>query len=331
MASALDVGVHQSTPGLDVGVLQSLGTSPLTKVLTDTLSLSDGITLGIGLVIPTDGFSFSDVVGITTPLTGLLVNDASWVNVLSDTQQYCVGLFPQFSDTFFFSDSVLLSLGLPDFTDTFTFSDSFQVFPGVPLVLADSFTFSDAITDTTFGDLSVNILDSTNFLPLSDALIISFNGIINISNTASGFNKDNLSLADTLNLRMAMLFPVFTDAISFSDAISVHLVIPAAVSESLSDSLSLNDAQAYFLQYAPLITDELSLSDSVNVQLYPQGESISVGDGFLFSDALNMVAIENEIIASIQDTFMFEDSVAIQSVEDFTTYIRRYLNDVTIS
>lgn len=324
--SNLDVGVKQSGSGLDVGVLQSIGLTPLNESFNDTLSLSDTLGLGLGLVVVGDQFSFTDVVSVTPPATGILINDASYVNVLSDTQDYCLGLFPQYSDTFTFADSLGLTLGLQDFSDALSFTDSFSMSSGVTPIFSDDFAFSDAVTIGILGQLSETISDS---LSLSDSVIDNRVGIINITKAGQvGLSPDGIALGDTFSKLMTMALVMPSDILSLSDSISVFLVIPQSFNEFFEDTLSFSDTQSFSSAYFPQLNDSLDLEDSIQLLLLPLGLQLSLGDSQIYNDAVQLLMVGFEAIASFQDELILTDNVQIQLTQSFTSYIRRYLNDV---
>ena len=341
MASNLDIGAVQSSGLPSIGAVQAAGGStPVNEILTDTLSLSDSLVLGIGLQL-VDTLTLSDSVQVITPLTSVTINDSSWVNVLTDSQQYLIGYWLPFSDTLTLSDYLLLSIGMA-IADGFTFSDALAIFLGVPVVLSDTFTFSDATAVQLYGVLNETFSDTLTF---SDSVIVrtishlTIN--INISppagdiqmNTGGGaypeLPPDIFSFGDTLQL-CRNDYMTFSDTLTLSDSVIVHLVVPIALNITLSDTFTFLDSQNYSAAYSPAFSDTLALSDSVIVQILPSPINLSFGDSLELSDSIGQLVVDRVIIASFQDSLFLSDSVIVQVGQSLNSYLRRYLNDVTI-
>lgn len=111
------------------------------------------------------------------------------------------------------------------------------------------------------------------------------------------------------------------DAIDLSDS-----VIPTvAVYFAASDSLSLGDSIGSFSEFK----DSLNLVDAVSFfldQVLPLNHPVLVQDGLLLFDSVFYLHPENGI--SLGESLAFSDAVRIYSKPHFTSYLRRYLNDV---
>jgi len=339
-----DIGAIQSSGLPSIGAVQAAGGStPVNENLTDNLDASyvEVYVLGLGLIL-SDTLSFSDAAFVPEPLAGVVIVDASWVNVLSDTQQYNVGYFSSFSETLSLSDTVLLNLGFILPSDSLSLTDAVQAFNGVGVVLAEDFTFSDATSNQLYGILSKSIADAFTF---SDAIVDHLLGnqtisffpakgssagqyiIVNgISYPATG---DKFNFSDTFNLLLQNPTS-FADSLTLSDAVNVLVVSTTPVPEILSDILVLSEGQTFFANYSPAFSDTISLSDTPIVQLLPQSILLSLSEDFAYNDSLQRMATGLEVIASVQDEFFFQDSIVIQSAQSLNSYLRRYLNDVPI-
>jgi hypothetical protein len=317
-----DIGAVQSSGLPSIGAVQAAGGStPVNETLTDTLSLSDAVGLGLGLIFSADGLSFSDVIALNEPLAAVVINDATWVNVLADTQQYQLNSFMQLSDTEALSDTFLLTPGLILGTEALALSDAIQAFAGTPLSFSEDFAFSDAIAVQNYGVLSETPSDA---LSLSDAVVdrvVSFLTIkINVSppagdiqmNTGGGaypeIPPDYFSFGDTFSLKMLSVYS-FADTLTLSDAITVFLQA-TPTTESLTDSLVLSDSLAFGITPVQLI--------------------VSLSDDFAFQDAVQRLEAGFEYIATIQDSLFLQDNVVVNNALSLTSYLRRYLNDVSL-
>ena len=338
MAGHKDIGALQSGSGPDIGPLQSAsGSTPLTETLTDTISLSDALVTGLGLLL-SDTFTFSDSVQLTAIAIDVTIQDGSWVNVLSDTQQYEVDYFIPFTDTLALLDSVQIDLDFTFTGDSVSLSDALSENVGIPLSFSDDFTFSDAIVTYIGGSLVESFSDT---LSLSDAVSKQLSGMLEVicgiygtpllfqpNAEFGGPPPDNFVFVDTLNLLMQSFYS-FSDILALSDNVAIQVQVTfLALTETLSDTLSLSDSLS-LLGGTPLtFSDTLSLSDSITVQPIPDTISLQLSDDFAFSDSYGLLMVGNEIIASIQDSLYLSDSIDVLLTESFNSYIRRYLNDV---
>ncbi len=341
--SYLDIGAVQSSGLPSIGAVQAQGGSTaVNKTLTDNLdaNLQDTLLLGLGLILA-ETLSFSDSIFVPEPLAGVIIVDASWVNVLSDTQQYEVDLWTPYSDTLSLTDTFFTAPGLIIPSESLTLSDTVSAFAGVGITIAESFTFSDAISTYTLGVLKEAFSDSLTF---TDAVIaqrignqtINFFGVLGQSNSirVNGYSYpatgDKFNFADTFSTFMQSPFGL-SDSVVLSDSITVNLGSTLNLTETLNDTLNLTDTPNYFAAYVPTYNDTLGLIDNITIQLIPQSIVLVLSDDFAFNDSVQRMATGLEVIASVQDDFFFQDSVIIQSTQSLNSYIRRYLNDVSIN
>lgn len=176
------------------------------------------------------------------------------------------------SDSFSFSDSVVVEIPIPSIvqSDTLALSDSLAATFG--LILGESFTLGDLLN---YGlSLPINI-DGDQF-SFSDAIVFligiglaendnfSFSDLLKIAASVSRQLGDNILLSDFLAALVTNL-PSYSDSFALSDS----TVLCLGLALKGGDSLSLSDSVIVTLSNNLLLaeSDTLSLSDSLEYSL----------------------------------------------------------------
>lgn len=210
-----------STNGKTINAVFYPGPSTIPEVLSDSLSISDKLTLGYGDQI-TDSLSLSDFLSINAPIFGINLSDS--LNI-SDFVALTYGLI--LSEQFTLSDlaNPALSLMLVN-GDSISLSDAMIFLIGVGLAKSDSLSLSDIlkIAAQVVRSLGDNIL-------LSDFLAALIGQLPAYS--------DTFALSDVAKIILSLGFTQ-SDTLSLSDAVQLALVNVLRLVES--DSLNLSDS-----------------------------------------------------------------------------------------
>ena len=225
MANVLDVGIFQSGNGLDVGIFQAAATNALTinqsenfnfsdseivvlgllLTFSDSVSLSDSISIQYGNVTVSDTFTFLDGVQVVLTFNYAFTDSISQ----NDTLTINAGIVEVLGDVLTLIDSIIVSpftTLLLALTETLTFFDSIQVFTSQPLSFSDVITLSDSTNYSSMrtfqfsdqlalGDSVQLLLAPIRNLQLVESLTLS--DVITVNN-ASIFTPVNLMFNDTL-------------------------------------------------------------------------------------------------------------------------------------
>ena len=300
---AKDIGPIQSAPGQDIGPIQSAGTTGVNETFSDTLSVSDSILVGIGLIF-SDQITFVDSLDQTLPVQDLLINDDSWVNVLSDTQEYELGLLLDIADSISFGDMLEIGLGIDFEGDQFNFTDSIISESGIPLeITGDQLSFSDATDNTIYGILFTQLSDTFSF---SDEIDINLRARFDIDVKNESNAADIFLVTDTIKLLMVSNLDL-NDSISFTDEVEVALLGPMEITLS--------------------ITDIINLSDELSTQRY-DGVYLNFADSLNLLDHSIALVFNTEIQLHFNDVLEISDGLATSQGQSIIRYIRRYLNDI---
>lgn len=248
--ASLDLGVKQSGSGLDVGVLQSTSTSVLTIVqsenfnfsdseqlilgllltFSDSVSLSDSISIQYGNVTVSDTFTFLDGVQVVLTFNYAFTDSISQ----NDTLTINVGIVEVLGDVLTLIDSIIVSpftTLLLTLTETLTFFDSIQIFTSQPLSFNDTIVLQDAIFLS-----SVPRFTFSDTLALNDGVQLLLAPIRNLQLV------DTLNLSDAITVNNASIFtPInlsFNDQVVMQDGIGVSAL---PVLHSLSESFMFGD------------------------------------------------------------------------------------------
>lgn len=256
--------------------------NPISKVFSDSLSMSDalGVGYGEGMV---EQLSFSDASGLGF---GFVISDTL---TLSDASVVVLGLVKLFSDSLTLSDSLAIGYGNA-LTDSLTLSDA--------LAIGYGNVFTDTVVLSDFQSLGFGLL-TVDSLTLSDSLIVGYGDLITdtltLSDAFSSFlNQPGLTetLSDFLTMADALLLG-YGDSIA--DQLTLNEQLGVGYGNATSDSLTLSDSVASLLGLAEVLSDTLSLSDSllVGYGLQPtdtltMSEALLVSYGNLISDQLTI-------------------------------------------
>lgn len=251
MANVLDVGIFQSGNGLDVGIFQAAATNALTinqsenfnfsdseivvlgllLTFSDSVSLSDSISIQYGNVTVSDTFTFLDGVQVVLTFNYAFTDSISQ----NDTLTINAGIVEVLGDVLTLIDSIIVSpftTLLLALTETLTFFDSIQVFTSQPLSFSDVITLSDS---TNYS--SMRTFQFSDQLALGDSVQLLLAPIRNLQLVES------LTLSDVITVNNASIFtPVnlmFNDTLVMQDGIG--LTVEPSLS-SLSDSFMFQDS-----------------------------------------------------------------------------------------
>jgi hypothetical protein len=205
------------------------------------------------------------------------------------------------SDSFSFSDPAISTILTPvlltlSINDTLIFSDSINEIL-LPIVLtqtfSDTFTFFDSVIEQVeFPSLDLIVSDSFQFF---DLLTTS--------------KVDALFLTDFFFFYKENLAEIIDGA-------------PVATSDFFTFNDKLQQALAGLVSYE----DSLVFSDSVIAVLNSEGTNLT--DSFSFTDSPVETSLSMQLTLQLSDALSFSDSMSQTPSTDFTSYIRRYLNDV---
>lgn len=176
------------------------------------------------------------------------------------------------SDSFSFSDSVIVLIPVPNIVGSDSLNLSDQLAIGFGNLYSDTATLSDLMA---FG-LSLPVSITGDVLSLTDQIIfligvglgetdfLSFSDVLKIGAGTSRILGDNILLSDFLAALVANL-PLYSDNFALSDSAQLNL----SLGLSQNDSLSLSDAVIITLSNNLLLSesDSLSLSDSLEYNL----------------------------------------------------------------
>jgi hypothetical protein len=235
MPTYRDVGALQSTPGLDVGALQTQASTAESELVADTLVLSDLTLLNYGLLF-SDTCSFSDY-----PLGDWFMSADS------------LGIYDAMTYSITFSgggggsvSNILVGDTLELLDSILTSQEGYQW-----LNIGDVISFDDALLS-----VSPYVTAAADILALFDTLTISqFKGYL---------FSDSISLTEA-----AQPFQSNGDTFSFLDAVGTTLadIGPTSVPWAAADSLSLSDSVEFVSIPLLLLTDGLELRDEAFVKL----------------------------------------------------------------
>jgi hypothetical protein len=197
------------------------------------------------------------------------------------------------------------------FADSISLSDGIQVALGVELSFGDSISVSDALAGTPAVDVAVTTSDQ-----------------ISLTDSAATFLDSSLSFGEQLNLVddiqvLLSLFVQTGESLSLVD----HLGDPFnGVEFEVGDAVYIVDGLLSFLSYLMQMGDSLSLTDSIALGT---DLNMTVEDAIALTDAiLTQVINIVPLSRSVGDQISLTDAVTISVSTSFSSYIRRYLNDV---
>lgn len=240
--------------------------------------------------------------GIDPNLTVSVSDDLNnWLD--SRVLNYFYGI--SVSDSFSLTDSVTNSaVNSISLSDSFTLTDSIQVnyaiYAGlISLSFADSMTMKDGFIVQTLPEIiDVSIDDLSAYL--QDSVVISFNVFFNDNPRTVGDSLNNW--ADSVQIQPQIQILIF-DTLTMSDSLAQF----GAIFVSVGDALEMTDGFDVYRVILPIIGDSLDFWQDY-VDLFTSGNlAISVGD------SLN---------------FWADGGTTPYRGTAFTSYIRRYLNDV---
>ena len=295
----------------------STGHDGNTHMAVCTIPNSEGTLNFTGLV---DELRLSNIKRSPDWLTSQYNNTKSGSTTPTIGNEQMGGITPineSISDTFTFSDSEIIVLGLcvlPTDSQAGNWGDSISLSTGIPAISqSDSFTFSDALV------IGINF-----YLPFTETFV--FGDPNSPAMNMMAFN-DQISLSDSQGILVAVVQSI-NDTFTFSD--SVHVVALCDISitgdqlsfsdvvgfsvpfnRTFSDFFIWRDAQVVkWSSFLPVLTDQLSLSDHVTVALLPFWTPINIvlNDSFTFSDSQS----EQGLIPFIfSDTLSLSDAVTV--------------------
>lgn len=312
---ALSVGAINIT-NISIGALEPSST-PVTTLISDTLSLSDTLKIGKGDIL-SDAFTFSDAV--STPFTPFVGIETL---TFSDSYQALLTYSAQFNEAFNFIDEFDAALStIALFTEDFNvvWIDSMMTGIGLAIQFNDQLSLSDAYLDQLFTQIVLIKADTFTFI---DNLIVNLTGILvgGIPITPAG-QPEVLVITDSF-VHLLTITMEFSEVLSFSDQLNSYVPLSFQFNEtlSLSDTL-IND-------YGLIISESITLTDSFIYTSLPPFEAFT----FQIGDSLNLIDPFNtqvEDVTLITDVLQLIDSVEMTLGLSDTSYLRRYLNDVSL-
>lgn len=177
--------------------------------------------------------------------------------------------------------------------------------------LADTLALSDFMSP-----LMLYMLPASDTLDLTDAMSVLPGIPLEFSDTLSF--TDVLTLVQLMNL----IERSFTDSLSYADAILLGILYKVIK----SDHFIIADEIQTRASGAKSASEQLNFNDAMQVQL---SIAIEAADSNIPDDAIETL-IPTLLTVSAVDTLAFTDNVGTTGVHlaSYTTYLRRYLNDV---
>lgn len=298
----------------------------------DTLSLTDALTLGVGLaLIDTTAtlddsaqlelqqlLDFTDALILTDSQSSILGYGkllADSTDNLSDAETHQLAHLLSFDDSINnLADAYLQTLG-----DSLSFSDSLTLLDtlilGYGLLIAEDLNLfmDDIVTSAPQGPLrQVGMTDA--LATLTDELALRLDYLLAVSDDAATLD-DSISLLEGLRT-------TFSDSFSFTDSLAATL----GYLQPLADSFSLSDTVQLRVGYEITVSDTISLSDSITLQLgygvstddaITLTDSTSLAEAYLLalSDLVTLTDSESATLSyqrSLSDSFALSDSVQLQ-------------------
>jgi hypothetical protein len=299
--------------GLNLGGLALENASPLIEMsFSDTITLSDAFEFtGLVETGAADSISLSDVAEIR--LDGQL-EFADSIS-LSDLFEFQINGNLEAAESISLSDSVEVVLeSLSDFSDSISLTDNVEILLAIACIVEDQIVLSDSLQS----DFLINIV--TLSLEVSDSIEIidGFTQLQSDPNDLQIFERlifsDEIQVAEPID-------GVFDETLSLSDTLEL---LNLGIREAY-DTLQYNwlDEVKVELEQVVNISDSLSLSDEVTVELIIFALPISVSDSLSLSDS---VAIEISAHKSLQDSLSITDDF-----ETFMTHLYEVSDSISLS
>lgn len=115
-----------------------------------------------------------------------------------------------------------------------------------------------------------------------------------------------------------------SDSFALSDALSLRLETP--ISRAGGDNLFFADSAQIRVDYLPKPSDQLVLSDHLQIQ---RSIAFSFSDSLALADSADAPVIAVELQLSFNDSLFLSDVSSVSLSSTLDMYLRRYLNDVS--
>lgn len=300
---------------ISVGPLES-ATVPLTLALSDTLTLTDSLLAGYG-ALHAVSLTLSDAIFIAGQ--PLVTSDTL---VLSDTIQYTLDLPISFNEAFNFIDSLSSSVGFTiGLADPLSFTDSISTALGTAIQLSESVSLSDTFTAA---------LGVTLFLTKAENLTLTEAYLFNLIGKASTLippspagNPEVIVFTDSFSHRLSIV-ATFGDSLTIGDTLDVTIPLSNVFSDSavFSDNLGIGIGAS--------LSEVISFSDVYSANDNPPllALTLVIGEMLNLSDPFNQQ--NGQVSLQLTEQIHFGDSINQATDLGLTSYLRRYLNDVTM-
>ena len=198
--------------------------SNITETLTDTLSLSDSLTVNYGILV-SDTLTLSDRL---TNTYGYLFQEGI---SLSDGEQIALGVNRTAADQIGLMDFINVSTFRQTINlfDSLTLRDSVVTFAPYVLAVSDTLVLSDSVGFNTINPVdTLNLTDSVSIgigvlaidsLTLTDAATATFT---NVSLAVQVNVTDTVSLFDSIQHNQFPINILLGDSLSLSDSVGAH-------------------------------------------------------------------------------------------------------------
>lgn len=329
----IDIGALQSS-SKDIGAIQSsAGATPITIGIAEIITLSELLQLSVfGVAALSDTLSLSDAVTVYIPS----YNFGDSLNFVDGARLTL--LIPITAvDAIVLSDALDLRIGGPSIAfvvvDSLTILDQLSgLSSGVTLaVTGDQISLSELLQSSTFYQIGVSDtlslqsavqfagimirnLNLSEQLTLTDQLRVFFTGKIS--------KGDSIPFADFVQMVMNIGNFTLQDAISFSDRIQ------AGFNAAEQDAFSLTDIASFTMGiFPPELGDSLSFDECVCLE-YIFAPITEYNDTLELTDDVMFHIDNSDSMLLISDSIMFNDAAFFNLSVSDTNYLRRYLNDV---
>ncbi len=232
-----------------VGITDGRNSNP-TKVLSETLSLSDGISFIVGFVK-----TLNETLTLTDTNVRAFSRKLDESLSLSDTVTTSSTVTKNLSESLSLSDAVKTIQG-KNLSESLSLSDTVTTTVNITKNLSESLSLSDTVS----ARISIKNLQET--LTVNDA----------VAGLPTKLLGETLSLSDTVSARISI--KNLSESLSLSDTVSARISI-----KNLQETLSLSDTVTTTSSVTKNLSESLSLSDTrTTAQVKNLSESLSLSD-----------------------------------------------------
>ena len=308
-----DIAGNERGATPDIGAFEYVSSgSALTKILSDTISLSDVITKNLGLNKP-DTINLSDSI-----IKKLGLNKSDSIS-MSDTFINSFGLNK--SDTINLSDGFSnVASFLRTFDDTISIADNFSNVASFLRTLDDTINIADEATkeiglnkDDTI-TLADNFSNVVSFLRTFDDTVNITDGFSNVVSFLRTYS-DTVNIADDFS-KVSAFLKTFDDTITLSDGFNAVITLILSLNDNISmsdeiakgyhfnesDTISMSDNFSKVTSFIRTFTDTVNLSDEALKEI-----GLVLADSVTMSDDFNSLV---SFILNLNDTISMSDGIA---------------------